>query len=767
MSPAIHIELDALCLLLLSTIVYQSHKSINQRKDRVLFRQTAYGIIVLLIVDILWVSIEGRQFPGAITANLILNALYLGIGVVVGCLWYLYVLETLGYKITRLLRALVMFPGVVFVILNLVSIKTRWIFTVSPENVYTHGPLFWLQIIGSYGIIVVSFVHILIRLFNNKDDHVTQRDIQKLLKFYMIPVVGSIVSLFHTGMPGTWTCGAISLVLIYLGEQNREVTSGMITAMAADYRSIYYANLDRDECLCVRVSDTQFKDKMWEGKEFSFLQGFTEYAEHCVAEADREAFLRFIDPESIRVGLESEPMISLRYLSNKNGVEEYEMLRIAGVRTIDAREDHIVHAIGAGFSDVDRQTREGLKQNRALAEALVKAEEANAAKTAFLNSMSHEIRTPMNAIIGLDNIALREPNLSPHTREELEKIGSSARHLLSLINDILDMSRIESGRMALKNEVFSIREMLVQIDIIIQGQCTDKGLDFVCNRAEGIGEYFTGDDLRLRQVLINILGNAVKFTDPPGTVTFGVKQMDQMPAPDGAVMFCFTIADTGIGMDAAFLPRLFDPFAQEDATTTNRYGGSGLGMALTKNMVDLMSGRIEVESEKGRGTTFAVYIPLQPANHVDEMIHEDDAVQSVSLAGMHVLIAEDMEMNAEILSDLLDMEDVTSEWAQNGQKAIEMFDKSENGHFNVILMDMRMPVMDGLTATREIRKLERPDARTIPIIALTANAFEEDVKQCLQAGMNAHLSKPVDMEQLKVVLGKLVRGDDKTYRPGT
>ena len=767
MSPAIHIELDALCLLLLSTIVYQSHKSINQRKDRVLFRQTAYGIIVLLIVDILWVSIEGRQFPGAITANLILNALYLGIGVVVGCLWYLYVLETLGYKITRLLRALVMFPGVVFVILNLVSIKTRWIFTVSPENVYTHGPLFWLQIIGAYGIIVVSFVHILIRLFNNKDDHVTQRDIQKLLKFYMIPVVGSIVSLFHTGMPGTWTCGAISLVLIYLGEQNREVTSGMITAMAADYRSIYYANLDRDECLCVRVSDTQFKDKMWEGKEFSFLQGFTEYAEHCVAEADREAFLRFIDPESIRVGLESEPMISLRYLSNKNGVEEYEMLRIAGVRTIDAREDHIVHAIGAGFSDVDRQTREGLKQNRALAEALVKAEEANAAKTAFLNSMSHEIRTPMNAIIGLDNIALREPNLSPHTREELEKIGSSARHLLSLINDILDMSRIESGRMALKNEVFSIREMLVQIDIIIQGQCTDKGLDFVCNRAEGIGEYFTGDDLRLRQVLINILGNAVKFTDPPGTVTFGVKQMDQMPAPDGAVMFCFTIADTGIGMDAAFLPRLFDPFAQEDATTTNRYGGSGLGMALTKNMVDLMSGRIEVESEKGRGTTFAVYIPLQPANHVDEMIHEDDAVQSVSLAGMHVLIAEDMEMNAEILSDLLDMEDVTSEWAQNGQKAIEMFDKSENGHFNVILMDMRMPVMDGLTATREIRKLERPDARTIPIIALTANAFEEDVKQCLQAGMNAHLSKPVDMEQLKVVLGKLVRGDDKTYRPGT
>ena len=527
---------------------------------------------------------------------------------------------------------------------------------------------------------------------------------------------------------------------------------GMITAMAADYRSIYYADLDKDECICYRAT-SEMPDRMWAGKEFPFSQGFTEYAEHCVAEKDRERFLEFIKPENIREGLAKEAMLSCRYLSVINDEERYEMLRIAGVRRIEDREDRIVHRIGAGFSDVDRETREAMEKNRVLAEALTRAEEANSAKTAFLSSMSHEIRTPMNAIIGLDNIALHDPNISEHTRDELEKIGSSARHLLALINDILDMSRIESGRMELKKEEFDFREMLDQISVIINGQCEDKGLDFICSRVEPLDEYFTGDALRLRQIIINILGNSVKFTDAPGTVTFTVEQSDYN---EESRMLHFTMRDTGIGMDESFIPKLFEAFSQEDATTTNRYGGSGLGMALTKNMVDLMGGNIEVESEKGRGTAFRVNIPLRRAYHVEAQETQDESVPGVSLAGIHVLIAEDMEINAEVLGDLLEMEEITSEWAENGRRAVEMFGQSETGHFDAILMDMRMPVMDGLGATVEIRKMDRPDAAAIPIIALTANAFEDDVKQCLSAGMNAHLSKPVDIDQLKETLGRLL-----------
>ena len=394
--------------------------------------------------------------------------------------------------------------------------------------------------------------------------------------------------------------------------------------------------------------------------------------------------------------------------------------------------------------------------NQQLVAAVTAAQNADRAKSQFLSQMSHEIRTPMNAIIGLDSIALRDPDLSPHTRDELEKIGASAKHLLALINDILDMSRIESGRMELKDKRFSLKELLNQINVIVGGQCEEKRLRYECHVPQPHDDGFVGDDLKLKQVLINILGNSVKFTEAPGSVLPNVAQTD---TGDGACRMRFTISDTGIDMDKAFLDKLFDAFSQEDDTTTNKYGGSGLGMAITKRMVDMMGGEIQVESEKGVGSTFTVTIPLQKTAEeaaAPEAAPAQPLVACAPVAGLHVLIAEDQEMNAEVLADLLEMEEISSEWAENGQIAVEMFAQSGENHFDAILMDMRMPVMDGLAATREIRGLDRPDAGTVPIIALTANAFEEDVQQCLQAGMNEYLSKPVGIDALVLALGKLV-----------
>ena len=384
-------------------------------------------------------------------------------------------------------------------------------------------------------------------------------------------------------------------------------------------------------------------------------------------------------------------------------------------------------------------------------ESAEEAHSANRAKTQFLSQMSHEIRTPINAIIGLDTIVLRDESISPHTRDFLEKIGSSARHLLSIVNDILDMSRIESGRMELKEEPFSFRELIEQVNVIVGGQCDDKLLHYVCSIEEPMEEYYSGDNLKLKQVIINILGNSVKFTDPPGEITFSVRQ--ELLSENEAKLH-FTMKDTGIGMDPEFIPKLFDAFSQENTGNTTRYGGSGLGMAITKNIVTMMHGEIRVESEKGKGTSFFVSVPVKRVKEEDIPHPEENTAGELSLEGLHILIAEDQEMNAEVLMDLLDLEGVTSEWAKNGEIAVRMFRESSPGHFDAILMDMRMPVMDGLTAAREIRKLERPDAAVIPIIALTANAFEEDVKQCLQAGMNAHLSKPVDIDLLKETLAE-------------
>ncbi|MBE6473383.1 MAG: amino acid permease [Coriobacteriaceae bacterium] len=387
------------------------------------------------------------------------------------------------------------------------------------------------------------------------------------------------------------------------------------------------------------------------------------------------------------------------------------------------------------------------------------AEESSKAKTSFLSNMSHEIRTPMNAIIGLDNIALRDPDLSPSTRDHLEKIGASAKHLLGLINDILDMSRIESGRMALKNEEFQLRELLDQVNIMIGGQCADKGLEYHCNVIGTVSDYYFGDDMKLKQVLINILGNSVKFTDAPGTVALTVEQVSE---DEGACAMRFTMEDTGVGMDEEFIPTIFEAFSQEDATAINQYGSTGLGMAITKNFVEMMNGDIDIKSQKGVGSIFTVTVVLTASSRTLAQGESGAGAAAgekgpaASLAGRRVLMAEDVEQNAEILEDLLSLEDIEAEHAVNGQVAVDMFAAQPAGHYDAILMDVRMPVMDGLAAARAIRELDRPDAKAVPIIAMTANVFDEDVERSLQAGMNAHLSKPIEPELLYETMARLI-----------
>ena len=400
-----------------------------------------------------------------------------------------------------------------------------------------------------------------------------------------------------------------------------------------------------------------------------------------------------------------------------------------------------------------------------------RAEKTSKAKSSFLSNMSHEIRTPMNAIIGIQNLALKDPDLTPGTRENLEKIGASANHLLGLINDILDMSRIESGRMVLKNEEFSFKEFLNQINIIISGQCQDKKLQYDCNIVSEVNDYYVGDDLKLKQILINILGNAVKFTNSPGNVTLIVEVLSE---DNGICRMCFRMKDTGIGIDPDYIPKIFDTFTQEDESNTNKYGGSGLGMAITKNLVEMMNGEIHVESKKNVGSTFTVIVPLtisnksertktQDSEKTEDIENKGDIEKDLSkeqitqvLLGKRILIAEDVDQNAEIIEDLLDIEDIKSVRARNGEEAVKIFSKSEKGLYSAILMDVRMPVMDGLQATREIRALDHPDAKSIPIIAMTANVFDEDVERSLEAGMDTHLSKPVEPDVLYETMARLI-----------
>ena len=318
------------------------------------------------------------------------------------------------------------------------------------------------------------------------------------------------------------------------------------------------------------------------------------------------------------------------------------------------------------------------------------------------------------------------------------------------------MSRIESGRLTLNKEEFSLGSILEQINTMVISQCNEKGLKYEYKLIGDINDRYVGDEMKLKQVLINILANAIKFTEAPGNVAMTVERI-AVYGDHSTVRF--VIKDTGIGMDKEFIPKIFDSFAQEDSSRTSKYGSTGLGMAITKNIVELMNGSISVASEKGVGSEFTVVVTLGNCESEEIRSAEDNLSQEpepTPLKDRRILLAEDVEINAEIIKQIILMKEATIEHAANGRIVVEMFANSPVGYYDAVLMDVRMPEMDGLEAAASIRALDRLDAKTIPIIALTANAFDEDVQRSLQVGMNAHLSKPVEPENLYRTLEELI-----------
>ncbi len=391
--------------------------------------------------------------------------------------------------------------------------------------------------------------------------------------------------------------------------------------------------------------------------------------------------------------------------------------------------------------------------NRQLAEALQAAQVASNSKTMFLSNMSHDIRTPMNAILGFAALLEKDAEKPFKVREYTKKIMASGQHLLSLINDILDVSKIESGKVVLTIGEFTIGDLVTAVDTIIRPMANEKEQNLHTSVTGIKHEYLEGDETRLNQVLINLLSNAVKYTPKGGNIWFRIIGLEQHSSQFEHIRI--EVEDNGYGMTEEYLKTIFEAFTRAENSTTNKVQGTGLGMAITKNIVELMGGTITVSSQVDKGSLFRVELELRILDEQDEKKKEDEAaedMEEISLEGLHLLAAEDNEINAEILSELLNIEGVSCEIVENGKIAAERFADSEEGKFDAILMDVQMPVMNGYEATRAIRALKRDDAVQIPIIAMTANAFAEDVKEALNAGMNAHVAKPIDMKLLKKTL---------------
>ncbi len=502
----------------------------------------------------------------------------------------------------------------------------------------------------------------------------------------------------------------------------------------------------------VRIPETE-KDlpEMGLGDSFSMEPSIRIAAEFLPDPVEREELLRIYTMENLRRELENNPAVYFNFWLESGGVRRRKELYTF---YLDEAKTIIVNV----QRDITDTYLEAEEKRVTLEKALAEAEQASRAKSDFLSRMSHEIRTPMNAIIGLTALARGRTEDAKYVAESLSKMDSAAHFLLDIINDVLDISRIERGKMMLDNAPHNMAEFLEGIDVIIRARAAEGGVRYSGKINGDLPAACVFDALKLKQVLVNILSNAVKFTPRDGSVEF---RTDVLGMSEDTAVFRFSVKDTGIGIDRDFLPNIFNAFEQESAGNTTRYGGTGLGLAISKSIIDLMGGTIRVESEKNVGTVFFVSVTLPVVSQMAETGEEDGS--EADFTGMRVLLAEDNEINREIATAILEDKGFTVDPATDGQEAVEKFRSKEDGFYDVILMDIRMPFLDGFGATEKIRGMgDRPEAGTIPIVAMTANAFEEDVKRARDVGMDDYLTKPVEPDTVYKVLWRLLRRKKKS-----
>ncbi|MCM1282823.1 MAG: ATP-binding protein [Muribaculaceae bacterium] len=521
-----------------------------------------------------------------------------------------------------------------------------------------------------------------------------------------------------------------------------------IYALSMDYYAIFHINLQENTFLPLR-QEVNYPESII-GQE-TYEEFFKSYCRQMIQSEDLIIMQKYADREYLADKLEKKLFIAHEYRTVTRSWRR-------GRFVVESRDaSGRARTVLFGVQIIDDEKRRELDYQEELKRAYEGANRANVAKTRFLSNMSHDIRTPMNSIIGFASIAAGHPEDVESVKDCLDKILNSSEHLLGLINDILDMSRIESGKTVLEVSRTSLSELVQSIQALIEPQAQGKQLKFHVDAGDIEDTHVYADALKIRQILINILGNAVKFTPTGGEVSLRVQQK---PAEkSGRGRYCFTVKDTGIGMSEEFQKHIFEPFERERTTTVSGIAGTGLGMTITKSLVDMMEGTLAVESTLGEGSEFTVEIELKlqedvPEDKKNAEPKEEQQEKFTGFSGNRILVVEDYELNREIARALLSGVGLVVETANDGVDALDILKKSEPGYYQLVLMDVQMPVMNGYEATREIRHLEREDLRNIPIVAMTANAFAEDVAAAAAEGMNDHLSKPLDMKKVVSTLHK-------------
>lgn len=531
-------------------------------------------------------------------------------------------------------------------------------------------------------------------------------------------------------------------------------------ALSKDFLNVFLINMESGTAKILKLEGyvTEGLDKN-SGRAYPYYAVCEQYINERVHPEDRQMMLESMKLQNVKNEVErkGEYVSSYRILVEEE-IHYYQFKYIPLPKT-----NHII----AGFQSIDAIIAKERETQKKLAQALEKAEQSNRAKTIFFNSMSHDIRTPLNAIVGCTSLAISHIDDIQEVKKYLSKINTASNHLLSLINDVLDMSHIESGTVKIEKAPVYLPDVLKDLQSIVQSNSSAKHLELHADIKNIVHKDVVTDKLRLNQVLLNILGNAVKFTRPGGNIYFKVRELEN--AEEGYAKYEFRIKDTGIGMSSEFIEHIFEPFTREQTATVSGIEGTGLGMSIVKNIVDMMNGTISVKSRQGIGTEFTVILQFkvsdQPVKKEMEALARPEQTENVRqeknledlFQGKRILLVEDNLLNQEIAVELLKEAGFILDTAEDGIIAVEKMQKARPGQYDLILMDIQMPIMDGYEATRQIRKLENPEIANIPIVAMTANAFEEDRQKALDAGMNGHVSKPIDLGKLLEAVKKVLK----------
>ena len=553
-------------------------------------------------------------------------------------------------------------------------------------------------------------------------------------------------------------------------EKNKALAEqyAIIDTLARNFKNVFLANLNSGTAKVMRLADDYDVKAVLAvmENEFPFDAVIKQWIQEYVHPDDRTRMAETLSFSNLRKVFSEREEYNGTYRSTEGGsLHHYQF----DFRKADDRGNVVAgfQVIDAIVEEHEQQAKREREQQEALAEALAAAQQANKAKTSFLNSMSHDIRTPMNAIVGFTALAQTHSDDQAQVQDYLEKISTSSMHLLSLINDILDMSRIESGTVKIHETDVHIPDLMHDLRTMIQSLIKAKNQNLFIETQDVVHEDVIADKLRLNQVLLNIVGNAIKFTPAGGDII--IRLVEKPCSLKGYTTYEFSVKDNGIGMSKEFIGHIFDTFSREYTSTVSGIQGTGLGMAITKNIVEMMGGNIRVESEVGKGSLFTVTLNLRLGKEFlkKESISEQRAVPTqlgikekeaaFAYSGKRVLLVEDNELNREIATALLEEAGMKVDSVDDGDIAVSTINNAPADRYDLIFMDIQMPKMDGYTATREIRTLPDNRKANIPIIAMTANAFEEDKRKSFESGMNGHIIKPISMEEIAKVLDKLLQ----------